>query len=299
MPDPTQRANPAWTRDELILALNLYVQFKGNPPGKASDGVVALSDLLNKMDSQITQRASNFRNANGVYMKVMNFRRFDPAYIAEGKKGLQRGNKLEADVWSDFSNDHAKLVSTANAIRLAVVKGQIPVASEEEDEEVAEAEEGRILTRLHKTRERSRKLVEKKKAAALKSHGCLKCEACGFDFKVTYGLRGATFIEVHHTKPVHTLVAGDKTRLEDLSLLCSNCHRIVHVQRPWLTIEKLKHLLERDASPWINLPVLKSFNDFNRRIPQTGFADFPTAFSTRSPAKIRQLFCPNSTWQLS
>ena len=38
-------------------------------------------------------------------------------------------------------------------------------ASEEEDEELAEAEEGRILTRLHRSRERSRELIEKKKAS--------------------------------------------------------------------------------------------------------------------------------------
>jgi|SRR6516164_3686536 len=203
--------------------------------------------MLNKMDSQITNRASNFRNFNGVYMKVMNFRRFDPTYIAQGKKGLQRGNRLEEDVWNDFAGDHVKLARTANAIRLAVMRGQIPAASEEEDEEAAEAEEGRILTRLHRTRERSRGLIEKKKAAVLKSYGCLKCEACAFDFKETYGSRGARVIEAHHIKPVHTLVSGDKTRLEDLVLLCSNCHRIVHVQRPWLTIQELKQLLQREV----------------------------------------------------
>jgi 5-methylcytosine-specific restriction protein A len=108
---------------------------------------------------------------------------------------------------------------------------------------VAEAEEGRILTRLHRSRERSRELIEKKKAFMLELHGCLKCEACSFDFKATYGPRGARFIEAHHIKPVHTLVPGSKTRLEDLALFCSNCHRMVHVQRPWLTIQELKDLL--------------------------------------------------------
>jgi len=245
MPNLHIAANPAWSRDELILALNLYVQFKGNPPGKGSHGVVELSNFLNKMGSQIANRALDFRNPNGVYMKVMNFRRFDPTYIAQGKKGLQRGNKLEQQVWDDFAADTAKLALTANAIRLAVTKGKIPVASEEEDDEFAEAEEGRILTRLHRTRERSRELIAKKKAAALNQHGSLKCEACAFDFKETYGSRGARFIEAHHVKPVHTLVPGHKTRLEDLVLLCSNCHRIVHVQRPWLTIEGLKQLLGR------------------------------------------------------
>jgi predicted HNH restriction endonuclease len=243
MPNLHIATNPAWSRDELILALNLYIQFKGNPPGKGNHGVVELSNFLTEMGSQIANRASDFRNSNGVYMKVMNFRRFDPTYIAQGKKGLQRGNKLEQQVWNDFATDPARLALTANAIRLAVTKGA--VASEEEEDEFAEAEEGRILTRLHRIRERNRELVEKKKAAALRQYGCLKCEACAFDFKETYGSRGAHFIEGHHVKPVHTLVVGGKTRLEDLVLLCSNCHRMVHVQRPWLTIEELKQVLRR------------------------------------------------------
>lgn len=146
---------------------------------------------------------------------------------------------MEEDVWHNFTNDPKKLSETAKAIHLIVEKGAVPKASQEEDEEFAEAEEGRILTRVHRSRERSRKLVEQKKASVLKASGKLKCEACSFDFEEAYGERGKGFIEVHHIKPVHTLAAGDKTRLEDLALLCSNCHRIVHARQPWLTIEKL------------------------------------------------------------
>jgi 5-methylcytosine-specific restriction enzyme A len=119
----------------------------------------------------------------------------------------------------------------------------IPVASEEEDEEFAEAEEGRILTRIHRARERNRNLVALKKAAALKAHGSLKCEACSFDFQKTYGTRGAGFMEAHHLQPVSTLRPGDKTRLDDLALLCSNCHRMVHAERPWLTIDELRTII--------------------------------------------------------
>ena len=244
MPESQEARNPTWSRDELILTLDLYVQFKGNPSGKTSKNILELSDLLNKMDAQIADRKADFRNPNGVYMKVMNFRRFDPIYISQGKKGLQRGGKLEEDVWHDFAADPHRLSETAKAIRLIVNKGEIPEASEEEDEEFAEAEEGRILTRIHRSRERSRKLVENKKASVLKANGHLKCEVCSFDFEMTYGESGKGFIEAHHVKPVHTLAAGEKTKLEDLVLLCSNCHRIVHTQRPWLTVEELGQLIK-------------------------------------------------------
>ena len=39
------RRNPTWSRDELILALDLYVRFRGNPPGKGSGEIIGLSEF--------------------------------------------------------------------------------------------------------------------------------------------------------------------------------------------------------------------------------------------------------------
>jgi len=232
--------NAAWTRDELILALDLYVRFKGNPPGKGSPEIIALSRLLNQLTVTIGFGSPDFRNPNGVYMKLMNFRRFDPVYQAQGKSGLTRGNKLEEAVWNEFASDPERLSLIAEAIKANV--SNLPYADLEQDE-IVEAEEGRVLTRAHLTRERSRKLVEGKKQEALKALGRLACEACGFDFEAIYGERGWGFIEVHHALPVHQLLPGAKTKLADLRLLCANCHRMVHSRRPWLTIDQLRSCL--------------------------------------------------------
>jgi 5-methylcytosine-specific restriction protein A len=48
--------------------------------------------------------------------------------------------------------------------------------------------EGRILYRVHKTRERKRSA--EKKRAVMEATGRLECEVCGFDFFETYGERG-------------------------------------------------------------------------------------------------------------
>ena len=81
--------NPPWSRDELILALDLYLRYRDSPPDKKSSEVEELSDTLNQL-AQKTGLAGDqhFRNANGVYMKLMNFRALDPAYTSEGKVGL-------------------------------------------------------------------------------------------------------------------------------------------------------------------------------------------------------------------
>lgn len=91
--------------------------------------------------------------------------------------------------------------------------------------------------RLYKRYERDPKLVrEKRKAAAA---GSLVCEVCWFDFEAVYGKLGAGYIEVHHTKPLHTLKPGTKTKLADLALLCANCYRMAHTKRTPLSINAL------------------------------------------------------------
>nr|WP_241197755.1 HNH endonuclease [Pseudomonas chlororaphis] len=47
-------------------------------------------------------------------------------------------------------------------------------------------------------------------------------------------------MDIHHTKPLHTLQPGDKTKLTDLALLCANCHRVVHSRRKWLSVAEVK-----------------------------------------------------------
>lgn len=234
--------NPPWSRDELILALDFYMRHREHMPSQTSKPIAEVSATLNDLAMRTGGGdAETFRNPNGVYMKMMNFRRLDPEVAASGGVGLVRGNKDEQVVWDLFADDPERLAAVAKAIRQQVT---LPVEIEDLqtafDEDLVEAPEGKILTRLHRYKERNRKLVENRKAKALKETGKLECEVCGFDFEKTYGARGKGFIEAHHTKPVHTLPEEGKTKLEDLALVCSNCHRMIHSSRPWLSVEELK-----------------------------------------------------------
>ncbi len=90
--------------------------------------------------------------------------------------------------------------------------------------------------------------IERSSKAAMvakKVHGH-QCQACGFDFETTYGERGHRFIEAHHLIPLSSLPEGEPVPMdpkEDFAVLCSNCHRMVHRRRPWLTLRELKNLL--------------------------------------------------------
>lgn len=224
---------PAWSRDELILALDLYLRV-----GKARQHdpqIVGLSRILRSArGAEPTDQA--LRSPDSVHLKLQNFRRFDPSY---GGTGMAGGNRLEVEVWTEFGSNPERLRAVAKAIR------EIVATTDHMDEagEDIEAPEGRILALYHRTRERSRELVHRKKAHAARAGRAIACEVCDFDFAARYGPRGVGFIECHHKQPLSSTSAGATTRLADLALVCSNCHSMLHRGRPWPSVEELRRSL--------------------------------------------------------
>ena len=102
--------------------------------------------------------------------------------------------------------------------------------------------EGKTKHRFVNYYERDKKL----RAAAVEHHG-VTCKACGFNFEEAYGERGKDYIEVHHLIPVSSL--GKVTRVDprsDMTVLCSNCHRMVHRKKGHvLTPEELRATLRK------------------------------------------------------
>lgn len=113
----------------------------------------------------------------------------------------------------------------------------------EQDEKFLEGEE---LLAVHMTHERNASLVAIAKDIFKNNHnGRLFCEICGFDFSKQYGQRGKDFIEVHHKKAISYRNKNEATKVEDLVMLCSNCHSIVHRKQPWLTMSELERIIEK------------------------------------------------------
>lgn len=239
-----------WTRDELILALDLYMRDRRRAWDDDDREVIDLSRLLRRLAPLLgMQGGPTFRNANGVAMKLMNLRSLDPMHRDEGRVGLAAASRADNAVWQEFADDIPRLHLLATAIRRAIESGLLSPEMPDDDEVgIAQAPEGRVFTRVHLARERNPRLVKECKRRFLKKHKRLYCEACGFDFGSKYGNDKGGIIDCHHTNPVHTLDAGHQTKVEDLVLLCSNCHRVVHSNRQWLTIPELIRRLEHNGS---------------------------------------------------
>jgi hypothetical protein len=118
---------------------------------------------------------------------------------------------------------------------------EIILIPSEEDEEVFP--EGKEIFRLHKSKERNNKLIEKAKLKKLEIDPLMHCEVCGFSFNKVYGEIGKGFIEAHHIIPIAELTSETETFIKDIVFVCSNCHRMLHRRRPWIKISELKNLL--------------------------------------------------------
>jgi len=89
--------------------------------------------------------------------------------------------------------------------------------------------EGKYRFVLHKERERSSALRKAKVDVFLKTHAFIHCELCNSNLNDIYPAYLADgYIEVHHIKPISSLHEHTPTHLDDLILLCPNCHRMVH-----------------------------------------------------------------------
>ena len=220
-----------WTTDEEILAMDAYVS---GGKARSSDPVFReLCELLGRPFDVVKMRFSNYKN------------------LEDPDKGLTGGSKTPKlrKVWNEYSDDPDRLSATASTIKQHLEANQNPGGSRDTELTglITEAPEGETLTRSHIFRERNRELVQKKKKSFLQETGRLVCEACGFDFAERYGERGEDFIECHHVKALRDLKPGNTTRLDDLVLLCSNCHSMVHARQPWLEMKDLMRLIQRGA----------------------------------------------------
>lgn len=100
--------------------------------------------------------------------------------------------------------------------------------------------EGRMLARIHYYRERDKSFAAKvKKNAKHKNGGNLKCEACEFVPTTKYGPRGESCMEAHHKIPIEQLQPDSITRVEDMAVVCANCHRVIHSAKPCLEVTEV------------------------------------------------------------
>lgn len=93
-----------WTREELLLAINLYCKLPFGKLHRLNPEVVQLAKLLN-------------RTPNSIAFKLVNFASLDPSLKARGIKGASNASKLDREVWSDFFSNWNELVFESESLK--------------------------------------------------------------------------------------------------------------------------------------------------------------------------------------
>lgn len=93
------------------------------------------------------------------------------------------------------------------------------------------------------TTKRSRRIRD---AAFKQANGV--CAVCERDYSKLLGGRGIRVLQVHHNRMISRNDAEIRTTIKDLTVVCSNCHLLLHLnsQKP-LTVNQLKRLLKTDS----------------------------------------------------
>ena len=92
-----------WTRDELIVAFNLYCKTPFTKINASNKSVKELAPILG-------------RSASAVALKLANFARLDPALQQRNISGMTHGSKAEIEIWKDFSSNWEGLVYQSEKI---------------------------------------------------------------------------------------------------------------------------------------------------------------------------------------
>jgi predicted HNH restriction endonuclease len=155
---------------------------------------------------------------------------------------LTKGRLAEYD-WTPQKSGNQIPDEIANELeeKWAAHVGKTSLAIVTTDTELS-AMEGAEKLALVRHRKREQSLRDVKVAGARKfGNGKLKCEVpkCGFDFEAVYGELGRDYAQVHHLKPLADRTKPSQTKLDDLVVVCANCHAMIHRGGKCRSLDKL------------------------------------------------------------
>ncbi len=133
---PTERDGVDWTREEHIIAFQLYNQIPFGTIHMRNPKIIELAALLS-------------RKVGSVSNKLANLSRHDPALQERGIRGLPHGAKGEAQVWAEFTVQPEALAYESARLLAQLLDRPIErVVDIEEDELPPEGRERETVLRV-------------------------------------------------------------------------------------------------------------------------------------------------------
>lgn len=129
-----------WTREETILAFDLYCKIPFSKISKTNKDIIELANLLG-------------RTPSSVGLKMANLAHFDPELKARNVSGMSNASKLDGEIFQEFSADWTELSYQAQVIKAQMSKSTIEqVAGIDGVEEIITLPAGEYREQAMKTR---------------------------------------------------------------------------------------------------------------------------------------------------
>jgi putative restriction endonuclease len=92
-----------WTKEELILAFNLYLKIAFGKTHSRNPKIIELANLIDRTPSSIVMRLGNFAS-------------IDPFHINRGVSGLKNGMNQVQPIWDEFFHNQEELIFLSEQI---------------------------------------------------------------------------------------------------------------------------------------------------------------------------------------
>jgi len=106
-----------WTREELIIAFNLYCKIPFGTIHIRNPQIIALAKILGRTPSAVS-------------WKLANFARLDPSLQNRNIAGASHGSKMDAEVWDEFNGDWDRLAFESEKLLAQKIGRQVEEVSE-------------------------------------------------------------------------------------------------------------------------------------------------------------------------
>lgn len=129
-----------WSREETILAFDLYCKIPFSKINKNNKNIIELAKLLD-------------RTPSSVGLKMANLAHFDPELRARNISGMANASKLDGEIFQEFSQDWTGLSYQAQLIKAKMMKKTVEQIVEIEGrEELLEMPKGEYKETITKRR---------------------------------------------------------------------------------------------------------------------------------------------------
>jgi len=108
-----------WTREELILAFNLYCKISFGKIHIHNPEIINLSKILDRTPSAVSWKLANFAS-------------LDPSLKRRNIAGASHGSKLDGEIWNEFNDDWDKLAFESEKLLAQKLGMQVEEISEVE-----------------------------------------------------------------------------------------------------------------------------------------------------------------------